>query len=204
MVAHRAFALIGTVALASTLVACGGAPREVGADQSDQSHNDQAGDGKISISEINADNVAGICKQGFGDISDVYERLAIDVPSDATFGYTDDRYKEGGGWSDQYFPEDSFNEDDPGNATVRCDASTVYKDDSGKKINVSLLISITASEEGPRGNTDFTVEAGGMTAGILSYTRSGSGMDEEHEGELVEQSSGEKYLTDEVLTKFKP
>lgn len=203
-VAHRAFALIGTVKLASTLVACGSVPPEVDADQPDQSQGEQAGDGQISISEVNADNVAGTCKQAFGDIADVYEKLAVDVPGDATFGYTDDRYKEGGGWADEYFPEDSFNEDDTGNATVRCQAPARYEDESGKQVDVSLDISISASDEGPRGNTDFTVEADGMTAGMQSYTRSGSSLQEEYEKELVDQSSGERFLTDEVLTKFKP
>jgi hypothetical protein len=204
---YRVIALTGTVIFASTLAACGGVPKEVDADQPDQSHGSDAegsADERISIASVNADNVEGTCKQVLGDIADVYEKLAVDVPSDATFGSTDDRYVEGGGWRDEYFPEDLLNEDDPGDATIRCQAPASYEDDSGKEIDVRLNVSITANEEGPRGNSDFTVDADGMTAGIDSSSSSGSGMQEKTKDELVDQSQGEQYLNDDVLTKFKP
>ncbi|SMX90821.1 hypothetical protein BI49514_02340 [Brevibacterium iodinum ATCC 49514] len=203
----RIAAVFGALALTSTLAACGGVPKEVDADQPDQSNGNDAGgsaDEQISIASINADNVAGTCKQALGEIADVYETLAVDVPSDATFGSTDDRYVEGGGWRDEYFPEDLLNEDEPGDATIRCQAPASYEDDSGKEIDVRLNISITANEEGPRGNTDFTVNADGMTAGIDSSSSSGSGMQEKTKDKLVDQSKGEQYLTDDVLPKFKP
>jgi hypothetical protein len=183
-VAHRAFALIGTVTLASTLVACGGAPREVDADQPDQSQNDQAGDGKISISEINADNVEGMCEQTFGSVEDVFTKL------DFSGDFTITEYND---WGDEFFPEESSTKP----ATFRCQASG-YDEGSDAQVQVDILVA--AGDNEPRGNTDFTVAADGMTAGIQSYSDDGSS----YESELVEQSSGEQYLTDDVLTKFQP
>jgi hypothetical protein len=195
----RVVAVLATFALASTLAACGGVPREAGADDQGQSPGDQAGDSKITLGEINADNVAGICEQALGSIADLYEKLALDVPADATFGYTDDRYKDGGGWADEYFPEDGSMP-----ATLRCQAPAKYEDDSGSDVQAKVDISIAAGDSEPRGNTDFTAAADGLTAGMQSNSRSGSGMQENYEEELVEQSTGEQFLTDDVLTKFQP
>ncbi|WP_240371940.1 hypothetical protein [Brevibacterium zhoupengii] len=209
--------LIGVVALSSSLVACGGGPQEVDADENDQSQgndaedeNDQsqgsdAGDDKISIASISADNIAGICLQEFGEIEDVFKKLDLDVPENTEFGFSDDRYQEGGGWADEYFPDDNgFSNEGSDNGTIRCQAHAFYENDSGSKEDLGIDISFTGGDEEPRGNTDFTVSADGMTAGIRSSTRSGSGMHETSENEVVEQSVGEQFITDNVLPKFKP
>lgn len=210
-IAKRAAALIGAITLASTLAACGGDAQEVDADEPDQSQPAEAGDGKISIAETNAaveddsDNLVGICKQAFGEIEDVIEKLDIDVPENAKFGYSGDRFKEGGGWADEYFSDDDgISNEGSDNGTIRCQAHAFYDTKSVSGENLSVNISVTGGDKEPRGNTDFTVSAEGMTAGIRSSTSSGSGMQETTEDEIVEQSVGEQFLTDNVLPKFKP
>lgn len=204
-VAHRAFALIGTVTLALSLAACGNGPQKVDADESDQSQGSDAGDDKISIASINADNIAGTCLRAFGEIEDVFKKLDLDVPESADIGFSDDRYQEGGGWADEYFPDgDGSSDENSGNGTIRCQAYAFYENDSGSGEELGVDISVTGGDEEPRGNTDITVSANGMTAGIRSSTRSGSGMQETSENEVVEQSVGEQFITDDVLPKFKP
>lgn len=184
IVTKRIAAVFGALTLASTLAACGSAPREVDADQPNQSEGEQAGDGKISLSEMNADNVEGMCEQAFGSVEDVFTNL--NFGEDITISEYND-------WGDEYFPEESSSKP----ATFRCQASG--KDGEGDaQVQVDILVAAGNGE--PRGNTDFTVAADGMTAGIQSYSDDGSN----YESELVDQSSGEQYLTDEVLTKFKP
>lgn len=194
---QRALALIGTIALASSLVACSNGPTEVNADDTEEQS--QASDG-TSISSINEDNVEGMCEQVFGNIEDVYDKLQLDVPADAQFGYTDDKYVENGGWGDEYFPEE-----DSKPATFRCQAKAFYEDDSGSSVEMNFDISVAAGDDDPLGNADITVSADGLTAGLLSFSRSGSGMSgKTHESETVEKSAGEQFITDEVLPKFTP
>lgn len=195
---QRAFALVGTIALASSLVACSNGPTEVKADDTgEQSQGGEVGEGKISIGEINADNVEGVCKKVFGNVEETYGNLQLDVPADAMFGYEPDA--EQGGWSDEYFPQDGSKP-----ATIRCQANVSYEDDSGTKEKLNVSISVAAGENDPRGNTDTTVAAEGMTAGIQSYTRSGKGMENHMTPEAVESSIAEQFMTDNVLTKFTP
>lgn len=197
---HRAFALIGAVAVASTLAACGGGAPEIDADDNggtNENGSNQSQEQRTSIASINADNVEGLCEQVFGSIEDAYGNLQLDVPADAMFGYDIDA--EQGGWGDEYFPQDGSKP-----ATIRCQAHVFYKNDSGTKEDLSVSISVAASENDPRGNTDTTVAAEGMTAGIQSYTRSGKGMEESMETETVESSVAEQFLTDNVLTMFTP
>lgn len=193
---HRSLALVGTVALASSLVACGGGSQNVNADDTeDQS---EASEG-TSISSINADNVEGTCEQVFGSIEDVYNQLQLEVSEGATFGLEGDRYAEYGGWGDEYFPET-----DSKPATIRCVAKASHENEEGVNEGMSVDISVAAGDDDPTGNIDFTVSADGLTAGILSLTRSGSGMQSRTEAEIVDQSIGEQFITDEVLPGFTP
>ena len=181
--------LMGVVAIAASVAAlsgCGGGSDEVDADEQNQSQGDHAEDGQISIGELDADTVEGMCEQAFGSVDDLFANL--DLSEDITIS----EYSE---WGDEYFPEESSKP-----ATFRCQASGEYATAEGSESQLQIDISIAAGDSEPRGNTDFTVAADGMTAGMQSYSRDG----DNYEYEVVDQPSGEQYLTDDVLTRFKP
>lgn len=127
----------------------------------------------------------------------MYEKLQLDVPADAQFGYEDEKYAENGGWGDEYFPEA-----DSKPATIRCQAKAFYEDDSGSNVEMNFNISVAAGDDDPQGNAGVTVSADGMTAGLQSFSRSGSSSSSMDEG--VDESVAEQFITDEVLPKFTP
>lgn len=174
--------------LASTLAACGGGGQGADADESDDQNSSEVDDGKVSIGEINADNVEGMCEQVFGSTDDVYTKL------DIADGITDF-----GDWGDEYFPRDGT---EP--STFRCQAHARFEAESGWDGSRNVDISVAAGDSDPRGSTDFTVSAEGLTGGLQSSDSVGSGMQEKTSDEIVEQSVGEQFLTDEALPKFKP
>lgn len=203
-VAHRAITLIGVLTLASTFAACGGDPQEVDADEVDPTQGSEAGEDKIIIAESNADNIKGICKRAFGEIEDVLAKLNADLPEGTEYGLSADRYQEGGGWGDEYFPDDDgFSDEGSTNGTIRCQGPAFYEDAEGVETSLQFSISITGGDEDPRGGADFMVTKDGMTAGIKSYTRVG-GSDAGMEYKVIDQTIGEQFLTDDVLTQFTP
>lgn len=191
---RQPLALLGAIALASSLVACSNGPTEVNADDTEEQS--QARNG-TSISSINADNVEGVCLQVFGSTEDVYEKLQLDVSESAQFGYATNA--ENGGWGDEYFPDQGSKP-----ATIRCVAEVNHENDSGTKENLSVIISVAVGADDPQGNVGVTVSADGLTAGLQSLARSGSGMESRSEGGIVEESVGKQFITDEVLPKFTP
>ncbi|MGO2189378.1 MAG: hypothetical protein ACTH4Y_14205 [Microbacterium gubbeenense] len=81
--AHRAFALIGTVALASSLAACGGGAQEVDANDDDQSlgsdGDDRASDTKRwALTDIDDTNGRQFCADVLGPVDEFVETLSID------------------------------------------------------------------------------------------------------------------------------
>lgn len=82
-VAHRAFALIGAVALASSLAACGGGAQEVDADENDQSQGSEAGDSandtkRWALTDIDDTNGPEFCADVLGPVDKYVETLGID------------------------------------------------------------------------------------------------------------------------------
>lgn len=204
VVTKRIAAILGSVALVSTLAACGGGPQEVDADEVDPTQGSEAGEDKIIIAETNADNIQGICKRAFGEVEDVLATLKPELPDSTEYGQTDDRYQGGGGWADEYFPDDDgFSNKGSKNGTIRCQGPAFYQDAEGEEASLQFSISITGAENDPRGGADFTVRKDGMTAGIHAYTRVG-GSDDGMDSNVIDQVIGEKFLTDDVLTQFKP
>lgn len=203
VVTKRIAAILGSVALASTLAACGGGPQEVDADEVDPTQGSEAGEGKIVIAETNADNIQGICKRAFGEVEDVLTTIKPELPEGTEYGQTEDRYQEGGGWADEYFPDDDgLSNEGSTNGTIRCQGPAFYEDSEGEETSLQFSISITGGDEAPRGNTDYTVAKDGMTAGIKSYTKTGPTGSMEYK--VIDQTIGEKFLTDDVLTQFSP
>lgn len=186
-IAQHALVLTGAFVLASTLAACGGSAQ---AGDSGRSGGEQTGDGSIRLGELDADSVEGKCKQALGSVEDVFAKL--ELGSDPKVTHFDD-------WGDEFFPQDGS---EP--ATIRCQGNGSYETDDGVDGTVKVHISIAAGDSEPRGVTDFTVTSDGMTAGMSAYTEEGEGMDQSGKHGIVEKAPGEQYLTDEVLTRFKP
>lgn len=77
---HRSLALVGTVALASSLVACGGGPQEVNADDTeDQSQSSEAENTKAwTLTEVDDTNVIQFCTDVLGPIDELAESVQVD------------------------------------------------------------------------------------------------------------------------------
>lgn len=192
VVTKRIAAILVSVALASTLTACGGGPQEVDADENDQSHGSDAGgsseesegqqqgepfDGTtVTFSKITEDNVDGLCTELFGDVGDVLGKLNIDTADIDMDGYSD--------WTDSY-------EEQVGStaATFSCHAtaSVDVEDAEGVHINV-------ASGMGdPSGFNQVSARSDDMSAGMTLQTA------DRPDDEVLTT-----FLNDNVLPKFKP
>lgn len=77
---RRAFALVGTIAIASSLVACSNGPTEVNADDTGEQSNDNAVEESTNwlLSDVTDDNVVQFCNDVVGPIDDVAQQMGID------------------------------------------------------------------------------------------------------------------------------
>ena len=176
---QRTIALIGTIALASSLVACSNGPTEVNADDTeDQS---QASDG-TSIASINADNVEGVCDDALGDAQTVMRDL----------GVPEENFTDESKWGDEYFPtEDS----DDSSGVIRCQGlMAVHVEGTLPRFNIS----VSEGDSIDKGNTMTTVSANGITAGILVLYEGHTELSAEDEAKYQE------FLQNNVIPKFTP
>lgn len=188
---HRAFALIGTVAVASTVAACGGGAPEVDADDNDQpqttdnsadaDENDQAqtdpiDGGTVSIGTLDTDNIVGLCEQLFGSVEDLYRKISPDIGAAVTGSY--------GEWVESY-------DEQVGSipTTFGCHASG--GEDAEADEEVAIHVSDGMGE--PSRASHVIERSDDVTAGIALQS------DERPEDEVLAQ-----FLRDEVLPKFKP
>ncbi|MGO1531355.1 MAG: hypothetical protein ACTHX1_09885 [Micrococcaceae bacterium] len=191
-VAHRAFALIGAVALASSLAACGGGPKEVDADEVDPTQGSDAGgsseeseapeqgepfDGStVTFNKLTEDNVDGLCTELFGEVGDVLGKLNLDIADIDMDSYSN--------WAEAY-------EEQVGStaATFSCHATASVKAEDAEAVHINV-----ASGMGdPRGFNQVSARSDDMSAGMTLQTSDGP--DDET---LI------AFLNDDVLPKFGP
>lgn len=192
VVRKRIAAILGSVALASLLAACGGGPQEVDADEvdptqgsdaggsSEQSETQQQGepfDGNtVTFSKITVDNINGLCTELFGDVGDVLGKLNINTADIDMDGYSD--------WTDSY-------EEQVGStaATFSCHATASVDVEDAEAVHINV-----ASGMGdPRGFNQVSARSDDMSAGMTLQTSDGP--DDEA---LI------AFLNEDVLPKFRP
>jgi hypothetical protein len=193
VVTKRIAAVFGALALTSTLAACGGVPKEVDADQPDQSDGsdaegsaevsegqqpDEPFDGNIvTFSKISEDNMDGLCSELFGDVSDVLSSLEVDTAEIDMDSYGD--------WNEDYHEQVGSTA-----ATFSCYATTGSKGEDAELVRFNV-----ASGKGqPGGVNQVEARSDDMSGGLSLQTSSDRPDDE------VLSS----FLKDEVLPKFKP
>lgn len=192
VVTKRIAAILGSVALASTLAACGGGPQEVDAEDNDQSQGSDAGgspeesetqqpgelfDGNaVTFSKITEANIDGLCTELFGEVGEVLGKLNVDTAAIDMDSYSD--------WTESY-------EEQVGStaATFSCHAtaSVNVEDAEGVHINV-------ASGMGdPRGFNQVSARSDDMSAGMALQT-----------ADRPDDETLTAFLNDDVLPRFKP
>lgn len=203
VVTKRIAATIGALALASTLAACGSAPREVDADQPDKSEGEQAGgsaeegeqsesapedpfDGSIvTFSNLNADNVAGLCSELFGEVTEVLDELDISSNVDAS---------QFGDW------EESF-EDVVGHSEFGCHASgAATGENENNDENFHIFVSSNLSTPGE--SAEITARSDTNEA-AMSFNLPAIESSAERE-DVVDSAVVTQFLESEVLPKFQP
>jgi hypothetical protein len=189
----RIATVFGALALTSTLAACGGVPKEVDADQPDQSNGSDAGgsaeesegqqpdepfDGSTAtFSKISEDNMDGLCSELFGDVPSVLSSLDVntaDIDMDSYSDWTEDYHEQVGSTAD----------------TFSCYATTGSEGEDAE----SVRFNVASGKGQPGGVNDVEARSNDMSGGLSLQTSSDRPDDE------VLSS----FLKDEVLPKFKP
>lgn len=192
VVTKRIAAILGSVALASTLAACGSGPSEVDADENDQPQGSDAGgpseesegqqqgepfDGStVTFSKITENNIDGLCTELFGEVDEVLSRLELDTADIDMDGYSD--------WTASY-------EEQVGStaATFSCHATASVNVEDAEAVHINV-----ASGMGkPRGVNHVSERSDDMSAGMALQTS------DRPDDEILAS-----FLNDDVLPKFKP
>lgn len=192
VVTKRIAAILGSVALASTLAACGGGPQEVDADEVDptqgsdsggsseesegQTNGDPFNGNTATFSKITEDNVDGLCTELFGDVGDVLGKLNFNTADIDMDGYSD--------WTDSY-------EEQVGStaATFSCHATASVDVEDAEAVHIN----VTSGMGDPRGFNQVSARSDDMSAGMTLQTSDGP--DDET---LI------AFLNEDVLPKFRP
>lgn len=192
VVTKRIAAVLCSVALASTLTACGGGPKGFDADDVDPTQGQEAGepsqeaeapeqgepfDGStVTFSKLTEDNVDGLCAELFGEVEDVLRKLDLDVADIDMESYND--------WTEAY-------EEQVGStaATFSCHATTRVKAENAEGVHINV-----ASGMGdPRGFNQVSARSDDMNAGMALQTS-----DRPDDETLI------AFLDDDVLPRFTP
>lgn len=202
VVTKRIAAILGSVALASTLAACGGGPQEVDADENDQSQGSDAGgsseesegqtngdpddpfDGElVTISKITDFNSEDVCNEVFGPGSDdLFEALGVEAEEGVESTYSN--------WEATY-DEEAWNIA----PTLGCHAF-INKDatDESKR-----AIHIFVTEKGNDWHEGATVTVNTSNESVKAGISLSAPAETTPDDETIAQ-----YINDDVLPKFKP
>lgn len=191
---QRALALIGTIALASSLVACSNGPTEVNADDTeDQSQTSDGGganedaeesqqqdepfDGNtVTFSKITEDNMDGLCADVLGDVEEVLSKLDVDTAEVDMDSY--------GNWTESY-------EEQVGStaATFGCHATASEQADDAESVHIN----VSSGMGDPSGVNHVNERSEDMSAGMALLT-----------SDRPEDAILAQFVKDDVLPKFQP